>query len=183
MMNPTALGTVFEKQVEEELLRLGFDTWRDLYIPTDEGFTQVDIVAMRPGQLWVVECKNWSGTLNLETWVRTTETGERRENNFFRQNTWHGIVLRSYLHMPYYNIVVVNNGLNLVGLPEGKIYHLRELADVVSYSTAKFMTNEHDIVKAMRLLDEWSEDNEEKRRQHRTRLQDKYNPPEVLILP
>lgn len=184
MMNPTALGTVFEKRVEEELLRLGFEVWRDLYIPTEEGHTQVDIVSMRPGQLWVVECKNWAGHLNMDTWECTTDTGVRKVNNFFRQNTWHGMVMHSHLHIPYYNVVVVNNGLTLEGVPQGgRICHLSELHSLADVSTAKFLTNEHDIMLAHKLLDEWADPDEEKRRLHRTRLQDKYNPPIVLELP
>lgn len=183
MFTAAAIGTVFEKQVAEQLLRLGFEVWRDLYVPTEKGHAQVDIVAIRPGQFWVFECKNWAGTLDLSTWVRTTETSQRREADFFRQNEWHAIALHKHINVPWVTCTVVNNSLHYTGSPAGRICKLRDLDGVVDTVTSKFSMSEKELMQARVLCTMWNSADEETRRKHRLRLQDKYNPPEVLVLP
>lgn len=183
MFTSTAIGTVFEKQVAEQFLRLGFEVWRDLYVPTEKGHAQVDIVALRPGQLWVVECKNWAGTLDLGTWMRSTEAGIRHEADFFRQNEWHGVAIHRHLNVPWISCTVVNNSLHYTGTPTGRICKLRDLDSVVDTASASFSIGEKELMQARVMFTVWSNTDEDTKRKHRLRLQDKYNPPEVVELP
>lgn len=183
MFTKAAIGTKFEKEVAEKLLQLGFEVWRDIYVPTEKGYTQVDIVAMRPGQFWVFECKNWAGVLDLTTWKRQTETATTQESDFFKQNEWHAISLHAHINAPWIACTVVNNGLHYVGSPSGRICKLRDIESVIDTVTSRFSMPEAEIMKARVLCTMWSNTDEETRRKHRLRLQDKYNPPEVLQLP
>ena len=183
MMSATALGAKFEKQVAEELQRLGFEVWRDLYAPTPWGHSQIDIVALKPGQVWVVECKNWGGLLDVETWTVTQNNNRRKVGDFMAQNHTHCEVVSAALDVPCYSRVVVNDSLRFrEGVPPVCCIPLKNLEYEVSTCKIQLPFTEATIMRAHRVFDSWSNVDAETKKQHRVRLQDKYNPPEVVPL-
>ncbi len=183
MLTATALGTAFEHRVEAELQRLGFETWADCYAPTEHGYAQIDIIALRPGQLWVVECKNWGGTLDAFNWVWYQNGIPKKVNDFTKQNYWHGIVVNDNVGIPALSYIVVNDGLQFKDnyFPT-HVVHFSELERTVGSVTINRNESLRRVMDARSKFTQWTAASEDVKKKHRVRLQDKYQPPEVLPL-
>lgn len=124
-MNSKALGTVFEKRVMSKLEGLGFECWRDLYVPFDRYPYQVDVFAMRKDMLLCVECKNWTGAYDPVThkWYRD---GKIKVFDVAEQVDNHALAMLIHLNVQPTPVVVVNDGLRILR-PNPRFVHLREL--------------------------------------------------------
>ena len=102
-----AVGDAFEDTVLEHLgaicCKFGGETYHSIVVPTGTVTTEVDIVVAVPSAIFVVECKNWAGTVyanydQYENWVRVKADGTR--NQFYspiKQNNTHLRALQEYL--------------------------------------------------------------------------------------
>lgn len=184
MMTPESLGKVFENKVADEFRRLGFEVYQDCYTPTYKGYTQIDIIATRPGQYYIVECKNWSGLLDAMNWIKFQGGQQKDVIDFTAQQDWHLKTFGQYLNFPVFSLIIVNNNLKFKDgyVPPETIY-LRDLESYVNSREWRVVIPKEIEVLAVQLFEQWSSTDKEVKKQHRNRLKDRYDPPEVLKLP
>lgn len=116
---------------------------RNLYLPKNDGYTEVDMVGIADTGLWVVENKNYSGlvTGNINSDYLTVKYGGKisRLYNPYKQNMIHCSEIANLVDtLPIYCVVIFNDkaDLNLYGNTDKKIYTLSEF--VKKYNTYNF---------------------------------------------
>lgn len=136
---------------------------RNLYMPTNNGTTEIDGIMIHETGIYIFECKNYSGrvTGNIDdaNWICRYDNGSKYTMyNPTKQNSLHSNVVYKYLrdyvgYVKTYSYVVFNNGCKLDVEGISKYHRVVTLNDVSTllyldsqYSTAKYSWEQIDRI-------------------------------------
>ncbi|MEG0295874.1 MAG: nuclease-related domain-containing protein [Clostridium sp.] len=94
LVKPMAKGEVGEREVNKKLESLkGYIVLKDILLKTDNGTTQIDHILVGPKGVFVIETKNFGGTIYGDQWEQYwTQIFYAKKNKFYnpiRQNYAH----------------------------------------------------------------------------------------------
>lgn len=138
IIQPTVKGFLGEASVRRRLRAFrgkDYSKVHNILIPGSRGTTQIDHVLVSRHGIFVIEAKNYSGTIiggeKTKFWTQKFPSGYTTTflNPLF-QNVAHVKAVRSLLHkypnIPYYSIVAFGNGSSLPPIPNVvKMRHLK----------------------------------------------------------
>jgi hypothetical protein len=123
------IGNMGELFIVKELERIFDDSniLQNLYVKSDNNkYTEVDIVVVTKMGLFVIESKNYSGSIsgkiNDSYWIQTLHTNQRYKLfNPIIQNNWHVKSLKANLHtfpgLRFFSIIVFSDRCELNDVP------------------------------------------------------------------
>ena len=172
-------GDWTESKVAKQLAKLPKDKYivlNDLMLPTSYGTTQLDHVVLSLYGVYVIETKNYTGTLigneKSEQWEQNINGFMYKTANALRQNKAHISAVRSHAsvqaNVPIHNIVVFANATKFdIFHEEGEVIYINELIPTIMRlrSVEPFYTQEQVQIKANLLLEKNITD-PELRKQH-----------------
>ena len=172
-------GDWTESKVAKQLAKLPKDEYivlNDLMLPTSYGTTQLDHVVLSLYGVYVIETKNYTGTLigneKSEQWEQNINGFMYKTANALRQNKAHISTVRSHAsvqaNVPIHNIVVFANATKFdIFHEEGEVIYINELIPTIMRlrSVEPFYTQEQVQIKANLLLEKNITD-PELRKQH-----------------
>lgn len=172
-------GDWTESKVAKQLAKLPKDKYivlNDLMLPTSYGTTQLDHVVLSLYGVYVIETKNYTGTLigneKSEQWEQNINGFMYKTANALRQNKAHIAAVRSHAsvqaNVPIHNIVVFANATKFdIFHEEGEVIYINELIPTIMRlrSVEPFYTQEQVQIKANLLLEKNITD-PELRKQH-----------------
>jgi len=172
-------GDWTESKVAKQLAKLPKDEYivlNDLMLPTSYGTTQIDHVVLSLYGVYVIETKNYTGTLigneKTEQWEQNINGFMYKTANALRQNKAHISAVRSHAsvqaNVPIHNIVVFANATKFdIFHEEGKVIYINDLIPTIMRlrSVEPFYTQEQVQIKANLLLEKNITD-PELRKQH-----------------
>lgn len=94
IFKPMAKGEIGEREVNKKLESLsGYTVLKDILLKTDKGTTQIDHILVGPKGIFVIETKNFGGSIYGEQWEQYwTQIFYTKKNKFYnpiRQNYAH----------------------------------------------------------------------------------------------
>lgn len=133
-------GAEGERRVSKELKRIGFPSFNDIYLPTDDGATQIDHVVRVGNAIVVIETKTYSGAVygasRDKMWRQSFRRGQNTSfQNPIHQNYKHVLAVRAVAGAAadVRNLVAMAGDAKFPkGMPEGVValtdlaQHLRE---------------------------------------------------------
>lgn len=160
-------GDWTESKVAKQLAKLPKDEYivlNDLMLPTSYGTTQIDHVVLSLYGVYVIETKNYTGTLigneKSEQWEQNINGFMYKTANALRQNKAHIAAVRSHAsvqaNVPIHNIVVFANATKFdIFHEEGEVIYINELIPTIMRlrSVEPFYTHEQVQIKANLLLE------------------------------
>ena len=172
-------GDWTESKVAKQLAKLPKDKYivlNDLMLPTSYGTTQLDHVVLSLYGVYVIETKNYTGTLigneKSEQWEQNINGFMYKTANALRQNKAHIAAVRSHAsvqaNVPIHNIVVFANATKFdIFHEDGEVIYINELIPTIMRlrSVEPFYTQEQVQIKANLLLEKNITD-PELRKQH-----------------
>ena len=172
-------GDWTESKVAKQLAKLPKDEYivlNDLMLPTSYGTTQIDHVVLSLYGVYVIETKNYTGTLigneKSEQWEQNINGFMYKTANALRQNKAHISAVRSHASVqanaPIHNIVVFANATKFdIFHEEGEVIYINDLIPTIMRlrSVEPFYTQEQVQIKANLLLEKNITD-PELRKQH-----------------
>lgn len=172
-------GDWTESKVAKQLAKLPKDEYivlNDLMLPTSYGTTQIDHVVLSLYGVYVIETKNYTGTLigneKSEQWEQNINGFMYKTANALRQNKAHISAVRSHAsvqaNVPIHNIVVFANATKFdIFHEEGEVIYINDLIPTIMRlrSVEPFYTQEQVQIKANLLLEKNITD-PELRKQH-----------------
>ena len=172
-------GDWTESKVAKQLAKLPKDKYivlNDLMLPTSYGTTQIDHVVLSLYGVYVIETKNYTGTLigneKSEQWEQNINGFMYKTANALRQNKAHISAVRSHAsvqaNVPIHNIVVFANATKFdIFHEEGEVIYINDLIPTIMRlrSVEPFYTQEQVQIKANLLLEKNITD-PELRKQH-----------------
>lgn len=172
-------GDWTESKVAKQLAKLPKDEYivlNDLMLPTSYGTTQIDHVVLSLYGVYVIETKNYTGTLigneKTEQWEQNINGFMYKTANALRQNKAHISAVRSHAsvqaNVPIHNIVVFANATKFdIFHEEGEVIYINDLIPTIMRlrSVEPFYTQEQVQIKANLLLEKNITD-PELRKQH-----------------
>lgn len=172
-------GDWTESKVAKQLAKLPKDEYivlNDLMLPTSYGRTQIDHVVLSLYGVYVIETKNYTGTLigneKSEQWEQNINGFMYKTANALRQNKAHISAVRSHAsvqaNVPIHNIVVFANATKFdIFHEEGEVIYINDLIPTIMRlrSVEPFYTQEQVQIKANLLLEKNITD-PELRKQH-----------------
>ena len=172
-------GDWTESKVAKQLAKLPKDEYivlNDLMLPTSYGTTQLDHVVLSLYGVYVIETKNYTGTLigneKSEQWEQNINGFMYKTANALRQNKAHISTVRSHAsvqaNVPIHNIVVFANATKFdIFHEEGEVIYINDLIPTIMRlrSVEPFYTQEQVQIKANLLLEKNITD-PELRKQH-----------------
>ena len=172
-------GDWTESKVAKQLAKLPKDEYivlNDLMLPTSYGTTQLDHVVLSLYGVYVIETKNYTGTLigneKSEQWEQNINGFMYKTANALRQNKAHISAVRSHAsvqaNVPIHNIVVFANATKFdIFHEEGEVIYINDLIPTIMRlrSVEPFYTQEQVQIKANLLLEKNITD-PELRKQH-----------------
>ena len=172
-------GDWTESKVAKQLAKLPKDKYivlNDLMLPTSYGTTQLDHVVLSLYGVYVIETKNYTGTLigneKSEQWEQNINGFMYKTANALRQNKAHIAAVRSHAsvqaNVPIHNIVVFANATKFdIFHEEGEVIYINDLIPTIMRlrSVEPFYTQEQVQIKANLLLEKNITD-PELRKQH-----------------
>lgn len=170
-------GYAAENRVAKKLATLPpeeYITLNDLMLPTAYGTTQIDHVVLSTHGVYVIETKNYSGTITgnekSEQWEQNIYGYRYKTGNALRQNkvhidtVIHHACLRS--NVPVYNIVVFSRHAGVNTYHEhGEVIYINELLPTIQRlrSSESIFTKEQIDIKANLLLQQNITDPEQRK--------------------
>lgn len=136
-------GDWTESKVAKQLAKLPKDEYivlNDLMLPTSYGTTQIDHVVLSLYGVYVIETKNYTGTLigneKSEQWEQNINGFMYKTANALRQNKAHIAAIRSHAsvqaNVPIHNIVVFANATKFdIFHEEGEVIYINELIPTI----------------------------------------------------
>ena len=172
-------GDWTESKVAKQLAKLPKDEYivlNDLMLSTSYGTTQIDHVVLSLYGVYVIETKNYTGTLigneKSEQWEQNINGFMYKTANALRQNKAHIAAVRSHAsvqaNVPIHNIVVFANATKFdIFHEEGEVIYINDLIPTIMRlrSVEPFYTQEQVQIKANLLLEKNITD-PELRKQH-----------------
>lgn len=172
-------GDWTESRVAKELAKLPKDEYivlNDLMLPTSYGTTQIDHVVLSRYGVYVIETKNYTGSLvgneKSEHWEQNINGFMYKTGNALRQNKAHIAAVRYHAsvqaNVPMHNIVVFANATDFdIYHDEGEVIYIDELVPTIIRlrSAEPVYTQEQLQIKANLLLEKNITD-PELRKQH-----------------
>lgn len=146
-------GDIGEVLIAKEFRKLGLTVIRNVYIPIDNFYTEIDMVVIdNYGNIFVVEVKNFSGFVDCNNknifdnkyWLNITSSGKVVYFlNPYKQNEYHCLALRNYLG------TIINDNIKIMNL-------------VIFTDKAKLSTRLDTNILVERKINTWYTDNIEK---------------------
>ena len=172
-------GAWTENKVAKKLATLPQDEYivlNDIMLPTDFGTTQIDHIVLSTHGIYVIETKNYSGTLTgnekSEQWEQNINGFRYKTGNALRQNKAHITAVRYHGYIskdiPVQNIVVFARATDFeIHHDEGEVIYIDELIPTIMRlrSPEPLYTIEQIRIKANNLLERNITDPEQ-RKQH-----------------
>ena len=155
-------GDWTESRVAKELAKLPKDEYivlNDLMLPTSYGTTQIDHVVLSRYGVYVIETKNYTGSLvgneKSEHWEQNINGFMYKTGNALRQNKAHIAAVRYHAsvqaNVPMHNIVVFANATDFdIYHDEGEViyideFFLRGILWNFGHYNYKFQTHNYNI--------------------------------------
>lgn len=158
------IGRSFESKVASKLRAIGFEVYTNLYVPYRPGWkitTEIDIVAIRNGEVLTCECKGWQGSLIGEYGDKTWSWDKNGEittvGNPFRQSWSHRAALEENLNVKVPDIIVISNGLQWNCSEDGRVVRYANVEAMVEAVMSRLPEQPPvDLLLARSLIRTWS---------------------------
>lgn len=171
----TSKGEYGERLIWEAILKLSPDNkiLQNLYIPTRNGSTEIDVVWVSRKGIFVFESKNYGGWIfgseDSEQWMQIIYDDRRQFYNPIKQNNTHIYALRRLISkdVNYYNIVVFSNRCEIkeMNIKSKKIfvlnyYHIYTVIEEI-WNSSEDVLDDSDVEGIYNLLSKYKAENVE----------------------
>lgn len=149
MSNADLMGDVGEVITANALRHLGIEVLRNVYLPVEHHFLEIDMIGVCSLGLFVIENKNYSGVIEGSKsdyyWTVSYNFESHKLYNPIMQNQKHKDVVQTILdenniNVPIFSPVIFNDKatLNLQGV-EKKVFTLSSFKDAYKSVSKKFI--------------------------------------------
>ena len=166
-------GAYGEYLVREAILKLSTDNkiLQNLYIPTRNGSTEIDVVWVSRKGIFVFESKNYSGWIfgseETEQWMQIIYDERRQFYNPVKQNKTHIYALQRLIKekTDYYNIIVFSNRCEFkeLNIKSNNVFvinynNIHELISAI-WNNSEDMLSEDDVDRIYNFLGKYMAEN------------------------
>ena len=135
--------------------------FRNLYVPYQQGYSEIDLLLLHDRGIFVFESKNYSGWIfGSETdlqWTQTFPNGEKYHfYNPIRQNRKHIKALSAFLNLPvncFFSCIVFSERCFLQSIPYSSEFVVLQRSDVLNW--LRYYLEQHPIIYTYQQLTEW----------------------------
>lgn len=157
-----------------------FFVFNDIIVPTSEGTSQIDHVVIADQGIFVIETKNYQGTIygndKSSEWYQYLGNNQYPFHNPLHQNYGHLKSLSNALQLPeeyFVSIIVFPNQTKLNIEARDAVLHVYELADCIRNHMAKTPLTEEQISSSRELLNELTSPDSAKKQEHVAQVREK----------
>lgn len=160
----------------------------NLYIPTEEGTTEIDLLFIAPSGIYVIESKNYSGWIfgseNSRNWTTVIFDSKYKFFNPIWQNRKHVKYLTKILeNMQPKSIVVFSDRCEFKKLDVGSniVIHRRQLKETIENDLATEIYTNEQIDEFYNIMKEYANQSTEVKQQHINQFNKKPSNNEVRL--